>query len=78
MSFTVNDPALLAQLAAGDVVELRDPSGNVLGVFVPEGFGQLPPGVRSPFNDEEMARRQQQPQTGRKLSDILRDLEARG
>jgi len=78
MSVTVTDPALLAQLAVGESIELKDPSGRVLGVFTPDGLGQLPPGVQSPYTDEEMARRRQGPKTGRPLKDILRDLEARG
>jgi hypothetical protein len=78
MSVTVTDPGLLAQLAVGDSIELRDPSGRVLGVFTPEGLGRLPPGVQSPFTDEEMARRRQGPKTGRPLKDILRGLEGRG
>jgi len=78
MSITVTDPALLAQLATGDSVDLKDPSGKVLGVFVPESLGKLPPGVKSPFSDEEMAKRRSEPKTGRPLSEILRDLENRG
>ena len=78
MSVTVTDPGLLSQLAAGDSLELKDPSGRVLGVFIPEGLGKLPPGVKSPFTDEEMARRRAEQRTGRPLADILRDLEARG
>lgn len=77
MSVVVTDPALLAQLAAGDEVELTDPSGRRLGVFVPDGLGKLPPGVQSPFTDEEMAERRKGPKAGRPLADILRDLQAR-
>jgi hypothetical protein len=77
MSVTVTDPALLSQLSAGDRLELKDPSGRVLGVFIPEGLGHLPPGVKSPFTDEELAELRKQ-QTGRPLKDILRDLQARG
>jgi hypothetical protein len=43
MSITVTDPALLSQLTTRAEVELKDPSGKVLGVFVPEGLGELPP-----------------------------------
>src|SRR5262249_62392755 len=77
MSITVTDPALLAQFATGDSVELKDPSGKLLGVFVPEGLGKLPPGVKSPFSEQELAELRKQ-RTGRPLADILRDLEARG
>jgi hypothetical protein len=78
MSITITDPNLLAQLRqAGDVVELKDPDGNVLGRFSVEGLGKLPPGVKSPFTDEERAEMRKE-RTGRPLKDILRDLEARG
>lgn len=78
MSITITDPALLAQLRqAADVVELRDPDGNVIGTFAVEGLGKLPPGVKSPFSREEMEERRKV-RTGRPLKDILRDLEARG
>ena len=77
MSVTINDPSLLSQFATGNEVELKDPSGNRLGIFVPDGLGKLPPGVKSPFTEEEMAERRKGPKTGRPLSDILRDLQDR-
>jgi hypothetical protein len=77
MSITITDPALLAQLRqAGEVVELKDPDGNVLGTFAVEGRGKLPPGVKSPFTREEMEERRRLHRTGRPLKDILRDLSA--
>lgn len=78
MSITITDPALLAQLRqASDTLELKDPDGRVLGRFVVEGLGRLPPGVKSPFTDQERAEMRKQ-RTGRPLKDIIRDLEARG
>lgn len=78
MSITITDPGLLTQLRqAADTLELKDPDGRVLGRFVVEGLGRLPPGVKSPFTDEERAERRKQ-RTGRPLKDILRDLEAQG
>jgi hypothetical protein len=77
MSITVTDPNLLAQLAeASDVVELKDPAGRVIGTFAAEGLGRLPPGVRSPFTDEQLADLRTQ-RSGRPLADILRDLRER-
>jgi hypothetical protein len=79
-SVTITDPALAAlilQLSTDDAVELKDASGRRLGTFVPDGLGKLPPGVKSPFTDEELAELRKQ-RTGRPLADILRDLEARG
>jgi hypothetical protein len=78
MSITVTDPSLLSQLITGGEVELKDPSGKVLGVFVPEGLGKLPPGVQSPLSEEDMAERRKAAKVGRPLVDILADLEKRG
>jgi hypothetical protein len=78
MSITVHDPSLLSQLTTGALVELQDPAGKVLGVFVPHGLGKLPPGVKSPFSEQEMAERRKAPKVGRPLVDILRGLEKRG
>ena len=78
MSITITDPGLVAQLRqAGNAVELKDADGNVLGQFSGEDLCQLPPGVQSPFTDEERVEMRKQ-RTGRPLKDILRDLEGRG
>lgn len=75
MSITITDPALLAQFTqAGGVVEIMDPAGRVIGTFFLEGYGKLPPGVKSPVSDEEFEEARKQP-GGRPLADILRDLE---
>lgn len=57
-------------------VEIRDEQGRTSGYFHPavavrEG-GERPP-LRSPFGDEELARRQQVP-GGRPLAEIWKDL----
>jgi hypothetical protein len=79
MSIIITDPTLIAQLRqAGDVVELKDPDGEVLGRFSVEGLGKLSPGVKSPFTSEEMEERRRKHRSGRPLKDILRDLESRG
>lgn len=76
MSITVNDPQLLDALRQADgSVELTSPDGTRLGKFVAEPLCQLPPGASSPFTEEQMAERRKD-QTGRKLADILRDLQA--
>jgi hypothetical protein len=77
MSITITDPALIAQLREAGSAELTDPEGNVIGTFAVEGLGKLPPGVKSPFTDEQRAEMRKE-RTGRPLADILRDLEARG
>jgi hypothetical protein len=74
MSITISDPALLAQLAAiqGEV-ELKDPSGRTVAKATREWDGKLPPGVKSPFSDAELAELRKQ-RSGRPLADILTDL----
>ena len=65
MSITIIDPALFAQLwQAERNVELKDPEGNVLGVFAVEGRGLLPPGVKSPFTRGEIEERRRNNRTG--------------
>ena len=77
MSITITDPVLLEQLfRVNGAVDVMSPDGLVLGSFTTEGFGKLPPGVKSPFTDEEMAERRKD-RSGRPLADILRDLEGR-
>ena len=76
MSITITDPTLVAQLREAGSAELKDPEGNVIGVFAAEGLGRLPPGVTSPFTREEMEERRRANRSGRPLADILRDLEA--
>jgi hypothetical protein len=73
MSIVITDPALIAALdAATGTVDLTDPSGRFLAtVTLP--YGKLPPGVESPFTEEELAERRKQ-RDGRPLADILRDL----
>jgi hypothetical protein len=76
MSITISDPALLAQLAAvhGEV-ELKDPTGRTVAKASTEWDGKLPPGVKSPLSDDEFERLRLTQRPGRKLADIMRDLE---
>ena len=75
MSITINDPGLLAQFsAAAESVEIKSPDGRVLGRFVVENLYKLPPGVKSPFTEEELTELRQQ-KGGRPLNEIIRDLE---
>ena len=39
------------------MVELKDPDGHFLGTFAGADLGRLPPGVKSPFSEEELAER---------------------
>jgi hypothetical protein len=73
MSITITDPVLLDQLAASGEVEFKDQSGRTISKFVPEWPGKLPPGVKSPSTEEQLAELRKQ-RTGRPLADILGDL----
>ncbi|MFL5340892.1 MAG: hypothetical protein ACJ8F7_12160 [Gemmataceae bacterium] len=77
MSITITDSALLEQLdrAAGPI-ELKSPDGRLLGQFIAAGSCKLPPGVTSPFTEEQLAERRKD-RTGRPLVEILRDLQCR-
>src|SRR5438105_3614384 len=67
MSITITDSKLLEQLScASGAVELKAPDGSVLGKFIAEEMCRLPPGVKSPFTEEEMAERRKD-RTGRPL-----------
>ena len=75
-TITLTDPVLIDQVQHAEVVEFRDPDGRVLMRFTATPFGELPPGVVSPFTEEVLAERRND-LTGRPLGDILRDLRAR-
>ena len=77
MSIIINDPVLIEQLrnSQGSVI-LELPDGSIIGEFT-QGFGRLPQGVIIPFSKEELSERSKQT-TGRSLSEIMHDLEARG
>lgn len=76
MSQLIVPDALKSEFAAAtDRVELRAADGTFLGFFTPtrKFLADLDPGI----SDEEMERRFAEG-GGRPLTDILRDLEARG
>jgi hypothetical protein len=75
MSITITDPALLAQITqASGVVDLKDPTGKVLGRLHVETPGKLPPGFKIPFTDEQLAEFSKQ-RTGRPIGDVLKELQ---
>ncbi len=76
-AITITDPAVLELLQQGGEVEIKDANGQVLGTFSLGLKLVPPPGVKSPFSDEEIARRRAI-REGRSLDEILRDLEGRG
>jgi hypothetical protein len=70
------DPAFGATLnSTGGAVEVCDASGQTLGYFHPvvTGIHSASPSAESPFSEEEIERRCQEP-GGRPLADILADL----
>jgi hypothetical protein len=75
---SITDPALIAQLTAAKVVELRDPSGRVIGTFIVEGYGVPPPGVKSPVSDEEFEEARKSPSSGITLDEIWRRMQSDG
>ena len=78
MAITITDPALLAQVRGLETsVELRDAEGHLLGYVKPPPLAPLPPGVESPFSEEELAPRRGDRTGCRPLVDFLRDLESR-
>ena len=76
-AITITDPKVIEQLLEEGFGEFRDPSGRVLMKFTATPFGDLPPGVVSPFTEEVLTERRKD-LTGRPLADIQRDLQARG
>jgi hypothetical protein len=56
MKITITDPQLLAQLVAAEgIVELADPSGQVVARTVNDWPGKPPAGFVIPWTEEEMA-----------------------
>lgn len=77
MSITITDPALLAQLAqVSTATELKAPDGRVIGTLLPEGYGKLPPGVKSPISDEEFEKARQSPDSGVPLAEFWKRVQA--
>lgn len=76
MTIVITDVSLVQRLAqAASPLEFRDPQGNLLGTFAPPQ-PRLPT-TGSPFSDEEIERRRKEPD-GRRLADVVSDLENRG
>ncbi len=58
-----------------DPLELCDDAGNVLGHFTPRLKGTEFPGMEPQISEEELTRRAKE-RSGRRLSEILADLES--
>lgn len=73
MSITITDPVLIAALrAATGPVDLTGPDGERLVTATPAGA--LPPGIESPFSDEEIERRRATYTAGKSSAEILKRL----
>ena len=79
MTIQLDDPKLMEYVEAhpGETVEVVAADGRRIGTFTAHGRYCLPPGVKSPFSEEELAERRKNRTGGRPLADILRDLKAR-
>jgi len=76
MSITITDPALFAQLlAAQGPIDVHGPGGEHVGIFQPFDY-KLPPGVSSPFSNEQLAELRKQ-RTGRPLAEVMKDIRVR-
>ncbi|HJZ54623.1 MAG TPA: hypothetical protein VKE74_06670 [Gemmataceae bacterium] len=70
----ISDPELLAKLAAageGSIV-FKAPSGECVRTVATVPFGKLPPGVKSPFTDEEIEEARKEPDSGITLDEFWR------
>jgi hypothetical protein len=77
MTIVITDPKLLEQLVqAQKTVDIRDGNGNFIGTFA-RPVCAPPPGYKSPFTDEQIEEFRKQPD-GRRLEEIIRDLEKQG
>jgi len=78
MGHIVVDAALPQKLlTCNQPLILCDPSGRVLGRFVPEQFAAYAPKDLKPQISEEELRRREQEVGGRTLAEIMADLEKR-
>ncbi len=74
-TITITDPALLAQLAAADGhIVFRGPGGEYVKSATVANGG-LPPGVKSPFTDEEIEAARQEPDSGITLAEFWQKVE---
>lgn len=69
-TITITDPDLLAQLAAAEgQIVFRGPAGEYVKAAT-VAHGGLPPGVKSPFTDEQIEEARQSPNSGITLAEF--------
>lgn len=70
-TITITDPELLATLAAADgQIVFRGPTGEHVKTAATVPSGSLPPGVKSPFTDEEIEEARKSPNSGVTLAEF--------
>lgn len=57
----ISDPELIAKLAANGQIIFEGPTGNPVKTVETVAFGKLPPGVKSPFTDQEIDEARKEP-----------------
>jgi hypothetical protein len=70
-TIVINDPELLAKLAAasGQII-FQSPAGQPIQTVETVAVGKLPPGMKSPFTDEEIERARKEPDSGVTLDEF--------
>ena len=70
-TITITDPELLAQLAAAEgQIVFRGPNGEHVKTAETVPYGSLPPGVQSPFTDEQIEEARKSPNSGITLAEF--------
>ena len=75
-TIVISDPELLAKLAAANgQILFEGPAGNLVQTVETVPFGKLPPGVQSPFTDEEIEQARKEPDSGITLTEFWKQVE---
>jgi hypothetical protein len=76
-TITITDPELLAKLAAAEgQIVFRGPGGEHVKTAETVAPGALPPGVRSPFTDEEIEAARQEPDCDITLAEFWKKVQS--
>jgi hypothetical protein len=75
-TIVISDPELLAKLAAanGQII-FEGPTGDLVQTVETVASGKLPPGVKSPFTDEEIEQARKEPDSGITLTEFWKQVE---
>ena len=76
-TIAINDPELLAKLAAAEgQIVFRGPGGDAVKTVHVVPYGKLPPGAKLPISDEEFEEARKQPD-GLPLSEVWKRIHER-